>query len=142
PGATVDVALARRLAGGARRIGHGIEKAIVSAKTVDRIFKRALARLDHAAAAHARHAAGIFLTRRHLALQPADGRHACGAREREAPGAATSIVLTSRRASRRVAVAHREVCVIAAATVVADLRRRRTDASKGDKGNAQELDPI
>src|SRR6185503_17703666 len=104
PGATVDVALARRLAGGARRIGHRIEKAIVSAKTVDRIFKRALARLDHAAAAHARHAADIFLAWRHLALQPADGWHACRAWEREAPGATTHVVLTPRRANRRVAV--------------------------------------
>ena len=65
PGAAFVLRVAGGLARRAFRIGRGLEVAVVAAEAVNRIFNAAAPRLDHAGAAHARHAALVFDARWH-----------------------------------------------------------------------------
>ena len=68
PGAAAFLAPRRRLTVFPVGIGRNVEVAIVAAEAVDAEFDRSVLRLDHAGAAHARHAAGGSDARRHRDL--------------------------------------------------------------------------
>src|SRR4051812_42109829 len=71
PGPAFIVGGAGGLAGGVAIVALWVENFLVAAKTVDRGFDGAVARLDHAGTAHAGDAAIILHPRRHIALEPA-----------------------------------------------------------------------
>src|ERR1700733_8122709 len=91
PGPAFIVIGAGRLAGFVALTAFEIKTAIVAAEPVDRGFDRPVARLDHAGAAHARHAAGVFNAGRHAVLEPADRAAGSIVRIVEAPGPAAPI---------------------------------------------------
>src|SRR5450631_4347160 len=72
PGPALVVAGAGRLAFVVAVAAFQFETAIIATGPIDRGFDRAVARFDHAGAAHARDAAIVLGARRHVALEPAD----------------------------------------------------------------------
>src|SRR6202051_1698784 len=79
------------------------EAAVIAAGPVDRGFDRAVARLHHAGAAHARDAAIVLHPRRHAALQPAHRAAGDIGRVVETPCPAAPVALAYQRAIRRIA---------------------------------------
>src|SRR3954451_6547210 len=102
PGAAAVLLLAGGFAGRALRIRIDVDIAVVAAGAVDRELDRAGPFLRHTCALHAGDAAGVFMARRDLALEPAGGARRGRARIGEAPGRAAPVALASRRANRRI----------------------------------------
>src|ERR1700722_1430775 len=88
------VAGAGRLTGFIALAAFEVETAIVAAEPVDRGLDRAVARLDHAGAAHARDAADILDAGRHAILEPADSTAGRVTWIVEAPGPAAPVPFT------------------------------------------------
>src|SRR5262249_42894077 len=107
PGAAMAVGLACCRARLAARGDRGLERAVVAADAVDRIFGFAERRLDHAGAAHAGDAAARLGARHHFALEPAHRLLAERRRIREAPGSAALVVLAARGTDGRIAARNR-----------------------------------
>src|SRR4029078_82219 len=126
PGTASIIRFARRLACGAGRVGGHVQIAVVSAESIDGIFQRPLAWLDHAGAADTGNAAFILDARRHLAFQPASRGRVGGARIGETPGAATCVAFAARGTDRRVPVADLEAHIVAADAVKSALALRLT----------------
>src|SRR5229473_7546941 len=107
PGPALVVAGAGRLALIVAVAAFQFETAIIAAGPVDRGLDRAIARFDHAGAAHAGDAAIVLGARRHVALEPADRAAGDVGRVVEAPGPAPPVALAYQRAIRRIARLHR-----------------------------------
>src|SRR5579885_1263061 len=132
-GAATPVGLAGRFAWSTRRVGRQLERTVITADPIDRIFGYALARRGHTGAAYPRNATGIRIARRYAVFQPAGGRRFLGAGKLKAPGATSRVTFAACSADRRIAVAHGEAHVIASATVIAVLRVRRPAQKRQDK---------
>src|SRR5450755_2184909 len=91
PGPALVVAGAGRLALIVAVAAFQFETAIIAAGPVDRGFDRAIARFDHAGAAHTGDAAIVLGPRRHVAFEPAHRAAGNIGRVVEAPGPAPAV---------------------------------------------------
>src|SRR5450631_1731144 len=142
PGPTLVVVDTGGLAGFVALAVVQSEIAVVAAEPVDRGFDRAVARLDHAGAAHARDAAIILGAGRDSALQPAYRATSSIGRVVEAPGPAASVALAHQRTIGRIARGDRRALIVAARTIEIGLRLRRPrGASRHQKGERHDTRP-
>src|ERR1700685_3301470 len=106
PGPATLLGLAGIGAGFALRIGRRLERPVIAAEAIDRIFDGACLWLDHAGAADAGDAAGRLRRRHHVALEKAHRRRPGPGRIGKAPGFAVLLALAAAGTDRRIAVRH------------------------------------
>src|SRR6266481_3643663 len=117
PGTAFVVVDTGRLAGIVAVAAFQTEIAVVAAQPVDRNFLGAVARLDHAGAAHARDAAIVLGAHRHVALEPTHRAAGDVGRVVEAPRPAAPVALAHQRTIRRVPGRDRRTRIIATRTI-------------------------
>ena len=131
PGAALVVSGAGGLAGLVAVAALQFEILVVAAEAVDRGFDGAVARFDHAGAAHPGDAANVLHPRRHAVLQPAHRAVVGIGRIVEAPGATAAVALAGQRAIGGVTRRHRRVQIVSAGTVEIGLRQCRARDGNG-----------
>ena len=142
PGAALAVGLAGGPAAFAAGVGGHLDGPKVAARTVDRVFAVAAARLDDAGAADPGRGVPRLDPGRHLVLEPAH-RRPVGGGVVEAPGPAAGLAVAPPRADGGIAGANRKIHVVVAAPVKPHLRRRRCRKTErhGDQDSQRKEEP-